>query len=222
MPNLIETCRVMNGQLPLGHLHVARLAHSCRELGIPFPGSLDVTDGIEDGIVRYEISTDGVETSVRPTIDESRTPERPKSRNPGDPIALVLSDVVHRPYPHKTTSRGQFDDALARAKARDADDGLLLTIDGYVAECAIWSVFWWEDDRVVTPSLELGVLPGVARVRLGQMAGVVERRVGPLALAGRSLFVANAARGVVGVGSLNDRAVPGDPRTDELAARFWG
>jgi len=129
---------------------------------------------------------------------------------------------VHRPYPDKTTKRGQFDDAVARAKVRGADDGLLLTIDGQVAECAIWGVFWWESDRVVAPSLDLGILMGVARARLTQLVDVEERTFGPLALAGQSVFVANAARGVVPVASLNDRAVPSDARTGELAGQFWG
>ena len=72
------------------------------------------------------------------------------------------------------------------------------------------------------PSLEIGVLPGVARARLSQLVPLEESRVGPVALVGRAMFVANAARGVVAVGSLNDRDVPDDPRTAELMGRFWG
>jgi len=180
-----------------------------------------VPDGVGDGIVRFEVSAGGVDVSLRSPIPQFRNPGMPESRNP-DPIKLVLSDVAYRPYPHKTTDRGQFDDALARAKRRNADDGLMVTLDGHVAECAIWSVFWWDGEGLVCPSLEVGILPGVARARLSQLVPLEERRVGPLALAGRSLFVANAARGVVAVGSLNEREVPGDPRTGELAEGFWG
>jgi len=38
---------------------------------------------------------------------------------------------------------------------------------------------------------------------------------------GRSLFVANAARGIVRVASLEGVAVPPDPPTEALAERFW-
>ena len=212
-PALIETARIVSGRLPLLSLHNARLSISCRALGVPFPGPLEVPVGVGDGIVRFEVSAGGVDVSLRPPI--------PQFRNPA-PIKLVLSDVAHRPYSHKTTDRGQFDDALARARRQGADDGLMRTLDGHVAECAIWSVFWWEGEGLMCPSLEIGVLPGVARARLSQLVPLEERRVGPVALAGRALFVANAARGVVGVGSLNDRDVPEDPRTAELMGRFWG
>ncbi len=217
---LIETARVISGRLPLLSLHNARLTISCRALGIPFPGPLEVPEGVVDGIVRFEVSADGVETTMR---SQFPNPEIPQSRNRGEPIRLVLSDVAYRPYPHKTTDRGQFDDALARARRRDADDGLMVTLDGHVAECAIWSVFWWEEtDRLMCPPLEIGILPGVARARLSQLVPLEGRRVEPLALAGRPMFVANAARGVVVVASLNGRAVPEDPRTEELAGGFWG
>lgn len=218
-PALIETARVVSGRLPLLSLHNARLSISCRALGIPFPGPLVVPEGVVDGIVRFEVSADGVKTTMR---SQSPNPAIPESPSPADPIRLILSDVTHHPYPHKTTDRGQFDDALARARRREADDGLMVTLDGRVAECAVWSVFWWEEERLICPPLELGILPGVARARLSQLVPLEERRVGPLALAGRPIFVANAARGVVEVGSFNDRDVPADPRTAEVARRFWG
>src|SRR4030095_12982262 len=116
------------------------------------------------------------------------------------PVALALATVTHRPYPHKTTERDQFDRALREARGRRGDDAIMLTAGGYVAECAVWGLFWWEDGRLCTPALELGVLPGVARTRLEELTGgLVERRVRVEDLAGRSLFVANAARGVVPV-----------------------
>jgi branched-subunit amino acid aminotransferase/4-amino-4-deoxychorismate lyase len=222
MTALIETCRILDGRLPLKSLHEARLGTSCRALNIPFPGSLEEPAGVLDGIVRFEVSAGGVDVSLRPPIPHFRNPGISESRNASPPFKLILSDVAHRPYPHKTTDRVQFDDALARAQRRDAGDGLMVTLDGHVAECAIWSVFWWEGERLMCPSLEVGILPGVARARLSQLVPLEERRVGPVALAGRPMFVANAARGVVAVVSLNGRDVPGDRRTAELAGQFWG
>ena len=209
MTALIETCRVMNGRLPLKALHDARLSISCRALGIPYPGTLRVPEHADDGVVRLEVSSAGAEVALRPA-------------DQADPVSLVISDVAHRPYPHKTTDRSRFDDVLARARLRHADDGLMLTLDGHVAECAIWSVFWWEEDGLVCPPLALGILPGVARARISQLVPLEERMVGPLALVGQAVLVANAARGVVPVASLNDHPVPEDPRTGELAGRFWG
>ena len=59
------------------------------------------------------------------------------------------------------------------------------------------------------PPLELGVLPGVARARLEELAGAIEeRRAVQGEMAAASVFVANAVRGVVPVASLDGVAVP--------------
>jgi branched-subunit amino acid aminotransferase/4-amino-4-deoxychorismate lyase len=66
-----------------------------------------------------------------------------------------------------------------------------------------------------------GVLPGVARARIAEQAGVVERRVRMDDLRGRSLFVANAVRGVVPVATLDGVMVPSNEATTALARAFW-
>jgi branched-subunit amino acid aminotransferase/4-amino-4-deoxychorismate lyase len=99
---------------------------------------------------------------------------------------------------------------------------VLFTEGGFAAECAIWGLFWWEEGRVCAPSLDLGVLPGVARARISELTGgVVGRRVRREDLAGRSLFVANAARGVVPVARFEGRPVAQDEGTSRLSASFW-
>ena len=75
-----------------------------------------------------------------------------------------------------------------------------------VAECGIWSLFWWEGERVAGPPLGMGVLRGVARMRIEELEGkVVEQRLTRQQLEGRALFVANAVRGVVPVVELDGR-----------------
>ncbi len=48
-----------------------------------------------------------------------------------------------------------------------------------------------------------------------------EERVPVAALAGRSLFLVNAVRGIVEIAAFGDARVPRDSRTAELASRFW-
>ena len=209
MPNLIETVRIRNGVAPLWYLHLRRLATSCKTLGVPLPGELLTPGGGPDRIHRLEVGPHGLEISERPVGSIA-------------PVALTLATVTHRSYPHKTTDRDQFDLVLRDARAAGADDGLMLTAGGYVAECAIWGLFWWDDGRLCAPALELGVLPGVARARLEELTGgLVERRVRLGDLEGRSLFVANAARGVVPVAILEGRKVPQDSGTTRLSGSFW-
>ncbi|MGH7581229.1 MAG: aminotransferase class IV, partial [Gemmatimonadales bacterium] len=185
MPSLIETVRIRNGVAPLWYLHLRRLASSCKALGVPLPGELPTPSGGGDRVRRLEVGPRGLEVSERAVGST-------------DPVSLVRARVVHRPYPHKTTERAQFDRALEEARAAGADDAVLLTEGGYVAECAIWGIFWWDGARLCAPPLELGVLPGVARARLAELAGgISERRATPVQIEGRSLFVANSVRGVV-------------------------
>jgi branched-subunit amino acid aminotransferase/4-amino-4-deoxychorismate lyase len=208
-PSLIETVRIRNGVAPLWYLHLRRLATSCKALGVPLPGELLTPGGGADRIHRLEVGPQGVEVGERPVGSTA-------------PVSLAVATVVHRPYPHKTTERAQFDRALEEAGVAGADDAILLTAGGYVAECAIWGLFWWEDGRLCAPALDLGVLPGVARARLQEMAGgLVERRASPAELEGRSLFVANAARGVVPVARLGGRPVSQDPGTSRVSGSFW-
>jgi branched-subunit amino acid aminotransferase/4-amino-4-deoxychorismate lyase len=137
-------------------------------------------------------------------------------------VRLVTSKVVHRPYPHKLVDRERFDRALAEAKAVGADDGLLLTSGGQVAETAIWGVFWWDEGAVTAPPLELGVLPGVARARIAEIVGEIrERKAAVDEIRDRPMFVANAVRGVVPVASLDGAVIPESGETEALAKRFW-
>jgi branched-subunit amino acid aminotransferase/4-amino-4-deoxychorismate lyase len=206
--SLIETIRIRNGAAPLWYLHLRRLATSCKALGVPLPGELLTPSGGADRIHRLEVGLRGVQLSER-TVGSAA------------PVGLLLATETHRPYPHKTTQRDQFDRALEEARAAGADDAVMLTAGGYVAECALWGLFWWEDGRLCTPALELGVLPGVARARLAELTGLVERRVRLEDLVSRSLLVANAARGVVPVARLEGRVVPQDPGTTRLSGSFW-
>ncbi len=209
MDTLIETVRLRNGAAPLWYLHVRRLATSCRALGVPIPVELPTPAGGPDRVHRLLVSRRGVVAGERPVGSTA-------------PVRLITSKVVHRPYPHKLVDRERFDRALADAKAAGADDGLLLTVGGQVAETAIWGVFWWEDGRVAAPALDIGILPGVARARIGEMVGGIdERKVTLEEIRGRSLFVANSVRGVVPVATLDGTAVPDSPETEGLASRFW-
>ena len=208
-PGLIETMRIRNGEAPLWYLHLRRLAVSCKALGVPLPGELDVPKGGNDRVYRLEVGMRGVQVSER-------------LAGPTTPVKLVVSKVAHHSYPYKTTERAQFDRALDAARAAGADDALLLTPGGFVAETAIWSVLWWEYDQLCGPAAELGILPGVGRARVTELAGKVEERRSNLKdIQGLPVFLVNAVRGVVPVASLDGVATPSSPYTEALARRFW-
>ena len=210
---VFETIRVREGWAPLLSRHAARLDGACRTLGLPgLDRPLDQVVspwlGDVDQVVRVQVGPGGA--SVHPR-------EVPLA----GPIDVVVTDVTHTSYPFKVMARGRFDAALAAATARGADDALLITADGLVAEGTRWSIFWWETDRLATPSLRLGILPGIARARVMDLVATVERECRPEDLMGAGVFATNAVRGVMPIRSLNGVTLPLDPRTDRLMTRFW-
>ncbi|HEV2671577.1 MAG TPA: aminotransferase class IV, partial [Gemmatimonadales bacterium] len=136
-------------------------------------------------------------------------------------LSVVVSHEIHRPYPHKTTQREPFGRALVGAHRAGASDAVLVTAAGFVAEGTAWSLFWWDNGTLCTPAADLGILPGVGRQRVMELAPVREEQLPPAALTGRSLFLVNSVRGIVEIGEFNGHAVPSDPRTAELSASFW-
>ncbi len=207
---LIETVRVRRGQAPLWGLHLRRLFRACAELGVPAPRALEVPGGGRDRVHRLTVGPLGTEVTERGVGSTA-------------PVDLITAATAHRPYPHKTTDRRAFDAALAEARDAGADDAVLLADGGAVAEGVIWTLFWWDEaGALCTPALDLGVLPGVARERIAELIPLVERRVGREGLAGRSLLVANAVRGIVEVKTLDGVTVPAAAGTDALRTRFWG
>lgn len=210
---LFETIRVRTGAIPLLGRHLARLARSLAALDLPSPdrdpaGLVRPFAALGEGVLRLEVRERHASVTVRelPTVVAPR---------------VITARVHHLPYPHKTTARDVFDHAAAEAAAAGAHEALLLTADGHVAEGTAWTVCWWDWEHVCTPGLDVGVLPGVARARLAGLVPLAEGRYARADLEGRSLFLVDAVRGVVALAALDGVVVPGDPRTEQLARRFW-
>lgn len=211
---LIETMRVRDGRIPFLDRHLARLTRSIADLGLPKPKQ-DVAalvkpfSGTENAVLRVEVLDGRASVTVR---------ELPSL----EPPAVITASEPHHPYPHKTTERDSFADAAVEAEVAEADDALLLTHEGWVAEGTVWTLFWWEGDTLCTPALDLEILPGIGRARVLELVkGAAEGRYSQQALAGRSLFLTNAVRGIVPIGSLDGAPLPTDPRTADLGRRFW-
>src|SRR5438876_8305885 len=211
---LIETMRVREERIPFLERHLARLGRSLGELGLPKP-SQDIPALVRpfaatgDAVLRVEVRDGRASVTVR---------ELPSVAPP----VVITASEPHQPYPHKTTERDCFTDAGKEAEVAEADDALLLTPEGWVAEGTVWTVFWWDGAAVHTPAPELGILHGIGRARVPELVQRVgEGRYPRQAIEGKRLFSTNAVRGVVPIGSLDGVRVPADARTAELARRFW-
>lgn len=108
------------------------------------------------------------------------------------------------------------------ATTAGADEALLVSTEGYVIEGASTSVVWWRGDTLCGPPPGPGLLPGVTRALLGELAAaaghqvVTERATAP-DLAGVPVWTLNALHGIrpvtEGLGRCQD--------TDAAAAERW-
>jgi branched-chain amino acid aminotransferase len=119
---------------------------------------------------------------------------------------------------------------LAEAKRRRAYEAIFLNRDGQVAEGSSSNLFFVVDGRLVTPELGAGILPGITRRRVLELAAAAgiagdERVVTPTDLTATSeAFLSSSIRGVLPVASIDGRrfaTVPG-PVTARLLADYDG
>jgi branched-chain amino acid aminotransferase len=98
---------------------------------------------------------------------------------------------------------------LEKAHAEGFDDVLLLNESGHLAECTSANIFLVRENRVLTPPLASGCLPGVTRDVLGEVvpqAGfeLSEQNLTPDDLASASeVFISSTTREVAAVGSID-------------------
>jgi len=106
---------------------------------------------------------------------------------------------------------------LARAEARrlGADDALMLNTRGEVAEASSSNIFAVFGDELVTPPVQAGILPGIARLSILELApslGLrpVERTLLPTdMLEADEVFITNSVREVVRVAALDGHGFAG-------------
>jgi branched-subunit amino acid aminotransferase/4-amino-4-deoxychorismate lyase len=117
---------------------------------------------------------------------------------------------------------------LAEAKARGAYEAIFLNPQGQVVEGSTCNVFLVKAGVVATPALEGGLLPGITRRRVLDLASslglatqerVIERD--ELATADE-LFVTSSLRGVLPISRMDDRGLPVGPITKRLMTAYQG
>ncbi|MDH3498402.1 MAG: aminotransferase class IV [Gemmatimonadota bacterium] len=219
-PALFETMRVRQGLLPLLDRHVRRLTRGSRAVGIAPPLAALAEDavaragtGSPEGVLRVVWDGQAATWSERPLPADTR-------------LRVVTVAEPHPGYPVKSVSREPFERALAEAQTRGADEPLLLTGAGRVAEAARFAVAWLDGAAVRLPDLELGVLPSVGIARLLELAAargvpVMSGQFRRRALEGRPLVLVNAVRGIVPAATLDGVQVPVAELFTGLAAAFW-
>jgi 4-amino-4-deoxychorismate lyase/para-aminobenzoate synthetase/4-amino-4-deoxychorismate lyase len=111
------------------------------------------------------------------------------------PVSIVPrgTDADDPRLRHKTTDRALYNAAL---RAGGTFEVLLLDREGYLSEGCFSTIFVERGDRLVTPPLSRGLLPGVLRQSLIDLGEAEEADLRPRDLED-GFFIGNAARGMV-------------------------
>jgi branched-subunit amino acid aminotransferase/4-amino-4-deoxychorismate lyase len=227
---LFETLRVYGGRLFMWERHLERMVLSAAELGFPVPPSPIVlahalaqvleAERLDDAVARVTV-TRGI-PGGRPTRAGCWVEAEPlmgrlwRGTRSGEARA-VLSKQPFEPGSvgrHKTTSRLAYHLAREEARARDADEALLVSCAGEVLEGSVSNVFVVARGAVATPPRASGILPGITRAFVLERCAALgipalERVIGRDELfSADEVFLTNAVQEVVPLAAIDGRAIP--------------
>lgn len=228
---LFETFRTWDGRPVLLDRHIRRMQRSARELDLPldcadlpdFRAVTDLIDASRDSLAvgqdfRIRLTLSGGIATTPPSHGVMWMTAKPLSlSNDAEPAVIshylhvATDDLLAR---HKTLNYWRKRIALTQATRAGSDDAIILTPDGHICETCRANLFIVQAHRLITPSLDGPLLPGVMREvvieRARQLGLEVEEVLMPrdqFATVDEA-FLTNSVRGMLPVARLFDRELP--------------
>ena len=222
---VFETALLHEGGFLRLRQHLERFAASAALMRIPAP-PLDNVDAIIRAVVQHNQLRDA---NIRITLTRGTdAPLLLVTARPIDQMRLqkaragwhIVTARTRRPavtaIPAQLKALGRTYALLARHEAAEAgaDDALLLNDEDHVCEGPTWNIFWRSGQTLFTPALDAGVLAGVTRsliLELAPEAGLAVREGLFLRdeLDGADeIFASMTSAGVVPIRSIDGRALP--------------
>ena len=252
---LFETFRTWRGRLVGLERHLSRLMKDATNLGWQLPPTLEtlsdwvlqtlkankslIAEG-KDVRVRITVTPGTVDpakgwwdfASAEPTVVIHVTPLPPDfdSRNERGWTAVLAPWRRPKDFPlWQIKATTYFANVLARrhARSKGADEALWLNTNGNLTEGTATNLFVVCDSEIWTPPPEEGLLPGVARSLVIELAAslgfsVIERPI-PLSTLSRAeeAFLTNAVIGVVPLTKIGDTSLPSTQISLQLRSAFF-
>jgi branched-chain amino acid aminotransferase group I len=185
---LFETMRAYSGRIFRLEQHLDRLRCSAKVLGLDVESiDCDLEKALYDTLraneladARVRLTVSGGEGDATPDLTGSSSPTvlivatNYVALSPRKELTVAVSSIrrnSHSPISW-LKSLNYLDNLLARRIARSAgaDDALLLNEEGFVAEASTCNVFLVSRGTLITPDEESGILPGVTRRAVMELA----------------------------------------------------
>jgi len=185
--SLFETIRVNQGELFRLDKHLDRMSSGmetihlkAEQLLTEIPITLEIfieKNQLENALIRVMVTrgaSRGAPWSSQPK-PALYISARSINEVPDGPVLVIF--VEEKKYPllrfHPAIKSGNYlGNMLAKqdAEAAGAFEPVFVNRDGYITECAIRNIFFIKGNVLLTPAVELGVLPGVVRDTIMELA----------------------------------------------------
>jgi 4-amino-4-deoxychorismate lyase len=231
---VFETLRVYGGHPFRLRDHLERMHGSAARLGISCPpGFAELAAlaleaaGEPDAVLRLYLTAgrEGAGAPVSLALVGALPDDLEDRRARGIALVSLLGVRAEAPWllgGVKSTSYAVNVAASAEARARGADDAVFVRDDSVVLEGPATNVWWRRGSTLYTPALELGILAGVTRAALIELAPTVGYEVVegayPLAdmLGAEEAFTTSSVREVLPVVEVDGRRLERGPAADAL------
>jgi 4-amino-4-deoxychorismate lyase len=231
-----ETLRVYGGRPFRLAEHLERLRASAERIGLPPVDAAELEElarlaldaaATPDCVLRFFWTPTPTALALVSELPEHLEPLRER----GQRLISLRGSRADEPWllpGVKSTSYAVNMAAEAEAKRRGADDAIFVDGAGIVLEGPTTNVWWRRGRTLFTPALELGILAGVTRAAIAELAEAagyeVAEGVFPLSslAAANEVFTSSSVREVMPAVELDSRPVGRGPAADELEAALRG
>ncbi|GGI89972.1 4-amino-4-deoxychorismate lyase [Legionella impletisoli] len=217
---LFETIRIEQSKPCYASSHWQRMHQTASVLKIPFEMSQDTWNehlhrsileaDLEDGGIKVVLMSGRGARELSAEATDSSLIFHAFSLS-AKPNALTLMSApwvrdAHNPiYQFKSINYLESIQAQRLAKAERVDDVLFFNTQGYATETTVANLFMIHNNILYTPSIQCGLMPGIIRARIIDLAldcnmGLIEGFIShSLLLSANALFVTNALRRLIPV-----------------------
>ncbi len=189
---LFETMRSYSGHIFRLDRHLARLTHSAEILGLELGLT---TFELEEAVYKTLRANGLTDARIRLTLSAGEGEIAPEPPSPRAPTLLIVTQGYTPPQCYdegfraavshirqnsqtplaQIKSANYLNNLLARRQARamGADEAILLNDRGFLAEGSSTNIFLVSGEKLSTPSQESGILPGITREAVIELAAAL-------------------------------------------------